>query len=85
MKNALTLSGLFTAISTLPAMAQEGLKIIGKPVDGLTGFQPAATELARDRLSPVAFTRAVSLATICGGWWPASWPRPGCPACAFRP
>ena len=48
MKNALTLSGLFTAISTLPAMAQEGLKIIGKPVDGLTGFQPAATELARD-------------------------------------
>jgi len=51
MKNALTLSGLFTAISTLPAMAQEGLKIIGKPVDGLTGFQPAATELARDTQS----------------------------------
>lgn len=51
MKNALTLSGLFTAISTLPAMAQEGLKIIGKPIDGLTGFQPAATELARDTQS----------------------------------
>jgi len=51
MKNALTLSGLFTAISTLPAMAQEGLKIIGKPVSGLTGFQPAATELARDTQS----------------------------------
>lgn len=51
MKNALTLSGLFTAISTLPAMAQEGLKIVGAPVDGLTGFQPAATELARDTQS----------------------------------
>ncbi|MFT7595024.1 MAG: cytochrome c oxidase subunit 2 [Paracoccaceae bacterium] len=51
MKNALTLSGLFTAISTLPAMAQEGLKIIGRPIDGLTGFQPAATELARDTQS----------------------------------
>ncbi len=33
------------------ALAQEtvdGLRIIGKPVDGGTGFQPAATELARD-------------------------------------
>lgn len=29
------------------AMAQD-LELVGKPVDGLTGFQPAATELARD-------------------------------------
>jgi cytochrome c oxidase subunit II len=46
MKNALTLSGLFAALSALPATAQEGLKAIGKPVDGLMGFQPAVTELA---------------------------------------
>ena len=46
MKNALMLSGLFTGLSSLPAMAQEGLETIGKPVDGGLGFQPAATELA---------------------------------------
>ncbi len=48
MKHALTLSGLFTGLSALPALAQDGLKTIGKPVDGGWGFQPAATELARD-------------------------------------
>ncbi|MEC9197422.1 MAG: cytochrome c oxidase subunit II [Pseudomonadota bacterium] len=32
----------------LPAFAQEGLEIIGRPTDGAYGFQPAATELARD-------------------------------------
>ena len=48
MKHALTLSGLFTALSGLPALAQDGLETIGKPVDGAMGFQPAATELARD-------------------------------------
>lgn len=50
MKHALTLSGLFTALSSIPAMAQdglEGLETVGKPVNGATGFQPAATELAR--------------------------------------
>lgn len=36
------------AVSVLPAHAQEGLEIVGKPVDGAMGFQPAATELARD-------------------------------------
>jgi cytochrome c oxidase subunit 2 len=46
MKNALTLAGLFTALSSLPAMAQDGLETIGKPHDGLLGFQPAATRLA---------------------------------------
>jgi len=48
MKHALTLSGLFTALSSLPALAQDGLETIGKPVDGGMGFQPAVTELARD-------------------------------------
>ncbi len=48
MKNVLTLSGLLAALSALPAAAQEGLESIGKPVNGAMGFQPAATELARD-------------------------------------
>ncbi|CUH87621.1 Cytochrome c oxidase subunit 2 precursor [Phaeobacter sp. CECT 5382] len=46
MKNALMLSGLFAGLSSLPAMAQEGLESIGKPTDGGLNFQPAATELA---------------------------------------
>ncbi len=36
------------AFTALPAAAQEALETIGKPVDGALGFQPAATELARD-------------------------------------
>ncbi|MEP5090634.1 MAG: cytochrome c oxidase subunit II, partial [Paracoccaceae bacterium] len=48
MRNVFTLSGLFTGLSTLPAMAQDGLEIIGAPVDGEMGFQPAVSELARD-------------------------------------
>ncbi|MCR9125541.1 MAG: cytochrome c oxidase subunit II [Rhodobacteraceae bacterium] len=48
MKKVLTFSGLFAALSTMPALAQDGLEIIGAPVDGKMGFQPAASELARD-------------------------------------
>ncbi|WP_424987755.1 cytochrome c oxidase subunit II [Microbulbifer sp. S227A] len=51
MKNAFTLAGLFTSLSVLPAMAQDGLEIVGAPVDGAMGFQPAASELARDQQS----------------------------------
>lgn len=50
-KHILTLSGLFAALSGLPALAQDGLdglETIGKPVSGGWSFQPAATELARD-------------------------------------
>ncbi len=36
------------AFSALPAAAQEGLEIIGKPEEGGLGFQPAVTELMRD-------------------------------------
>ncbi|TCS65615.1 cytochrome c oxidase subunit II [Primorskyibacter sedentarius] len=43
-----TLTGLLAAFSALPAAAQDGLEIIGRPTAGKTGFQPAATELARD-------------------------------------
>jgi len=32
----------------LPARAQDGLAVVGQPQPGGTGFQPAATELARD-------------------------------------
>ncbi|KUP93933.1 cytochrome c oxidase subunit II [Tritonibacter horizontis] len=46
MKNALTLSGFIAALTSLPAMAQEGLETIGKPTDGYLGFQPAGSELA---------------------------------------
>ena len=45
MKYALTLSGLATALFSLPAMAQE-LESIGKPVDGGMGFQSPVTSLA---------------------------------------
>ncbi|MBD0866107.1 MAG: cytochrome c oxidase subunit II [Rhodobacteraceae bacterium] len=48
MKNALMLSGLMAALPVLPAAAQQNLEVIGKPVPGGAGFQPAATELARD-------------------------------------
>lgn len=42
---------LTTSLMATVATAQdslEGLEIIGKPVDGATGFQPAATSLAED-------------------------------------
>jgi cytochrome c oxidase subunit 2 len=45
------ISYLLAAMATIlavPAAAQDNLEIIGKPVDGYMGFQPAATELARD-------------------------------------
>jgi cytochrome c oxidase subunit 2 len=42
-----TLLGPLAAITALPAFAQE-VETIGKPVNGGWGFQPAATELARD-------------------------------------
>ncbi|WP_417606188.1 cytochrome c oxidase subunit II [Primorskyibacter flagellatus] len=43
-----TLTGLMAAFYAMPAAAQDGLEIIGKPLPGQMGFQPAATELARD-------------------------------------
>ncbi len=46
MKNALMLGGLFSGLLTVPAMAQEALETVGKPVDGGLGFQPPATQLA---------------------------------------
>jgi cytochrome c oxidase subunit 2 len=42
------LTGLMAIVMGLPVAAQDGLEIIGKPVDKLLGFQPPVTELARD-------------------------------------
>lgn len=64
MKNVFTLTGVFTALSALPALAQDGLEIIGRPVDGATGFQPAASELARD-LQALDWMILVIITAIC--------------------
>lgn len=48
MKNLFSTTGLLAAFAAAPALAQENLEIIGAPIDGEMGFQPAATELARD-------------------------------------
>lgn len=48
MRRLTSLLALFPAFLANPAAAQEALPIIGKPHPGGIGFQPAATELARD-------------------------------------
>ncbi|UWR14366.1 cytochrome c oxidase subunit II [Sulfitobacter sp. M368] len=53
MKKLLSASALLASFSALPALAQDnlridGLEVIGTPVDGEMGFQPAVTRLARD-------------------------------------
>lgn len=53
MKKLFSLSALMASFVALPAMAQDslridGLEVIGVPVDGETGFQPAVTRLAQD-------------------------------------
>ena len=60
--------GLMAAMATLPAMAQAA-ETIGKPVDGLMGWQPAATELARDLQSldyMILIIITVIVAFVCG-------------------
>ncbi|MBV2361666.1 cytochrome c oxidase subunit II [Thalassococcus sp. CAU 1522] len=47
MKIKTMLTGLLSAFLAVPAYAQN-LEVIGRPVDGGIGFQPQATELARD-------------------------------------
>lgn len=47
MKKLLSFSGALSAIAAAPAWAQENLEIIGTPVQGGIGFQPAASEVAR--------------------------------------
>lgn len=40
--------GVIAGMSAMPTLAQDGLEIIGIPIDRGLGFQPAVTELARD-------------------------------------
>jgi len=47
MKKLFSISGALSALAAVPAWAQDGLEVIGRPVDGAMGFQPAATEIAR--------------------------------------
>ena len=42
------LTGLSSGLLALPVCAEDGLEIIGQPIADGTGFQPAATKLARD-------------------------------------
>lgn len=55
-KMASALSGFALGLAAMAARAQEagaelleGLPVIGKPVNGAMGFQPASTEIARDQ------------------------------------
>ncbi|MCX7561167.1 cytochrome c oxidase subunit II [Sulfitobacter sp. F26204] len=53
MKHLFSLTAFMASFAALPAMAQdtlqiEGLDVIGAPVDGEMGFQPAVTRLAQD-------------------------------------
>ncbi len=43
-----TLTASLTALFTGTMASAQDLEVIGQPIDRLTGFQPAATELARD-------------------------------------
>jgi len=45
------MAALLTALTALPAWAQDGLETVGKAVDRGMGFQPAATKIARDMQS----------------------------------
>lgn len=49
MRIMTSLLAFFTTFLALPAAAQQALESVGKPIPGGMGFQPAATELARDQ------------------------------------
>ncbi len=63
MKKTFTFAGVIAALSALPAAAQDA-GLVGKPVPGGTGFQPAATELARD-LQSLDWLILVIITAIC--------------------
>ncbi len=48
MRRNSMLMGILGAFFAAPAVAQDALEVIGKPIQGKMGFQPAGTELARD-------------------------------------
>ncbi len=47
MRKISMLTGLMSSLLAAPAIAQD-LEVVGRPQQGGVGFQPAATELARD-------------------------------------
>ena len=55
---------LLATLAALPAMAQDTLESIGKPVDRLLGFQPPVTELMHDIISLDNMLHSIS-AAIC--------------------
>jgi len=48
MRRLTSLMAATATMTALPALAQDTGQAMGKPVNGAMGFQPAATELARD-------------------------------------
>ena len=48
LKFPLFFTFLFSGKEVMSQSVQDGLKIIGRPVDKALGFQPAVTEMARD-------------------------------------
>ena len=64
MKKLFATSSLVGLFAALPAWAQDGLEIIGAPVEYKTGFQPAATEVAR-RLQGLDDLLLVVITLIC--------------------
>ena len=73
MKKLFSISGAIGALVTSPAWAQDRLEVIGTPVDGAMGFQPAATELARrlqwlDGMMLVIMTLITLFVTILMTW-----------------
>ena len=73
MKTLFSISGATAALAAVPAWAQDGLEVIGRPVDGATGFQPAATEVARrlqwlDGMMLVIITLITLFVTVLLAW-----------------
>ena len=74
MKKFLSISGALAAlVSAAPAWAQDGREVIGRPVDGAMGFQPAASEVARrlqwlDGMILVIITAITLFVTVLLAW-----------------
>lgn len=73
MKKLFSMSGVTAALTAAPAWAQDGLEVIGRPVDGGMGFQPAATEIARrlqwlDGMILVIITAITLFVTLLLAW-----------------
>ena len=73
MKQLFSISGIAAALAAAPAWAQDGLEVIGRPVDGEWGFQPAVTEIARrlqwlDGMILIIITAITLFVTLLLAW-----------------